>query len=264
MLRAYQSGDVYLASGVAMGIVPGDATKETHANERAILKVWLLSAQYGATAGSLVKALSYELLQQIPSPHRSAEDFIERHFKTYRRYWKWAEDRVQIFLHETHCEETMFGWKHRIDRRLKRWQRRTQALNFPMQAVCAEILRWAAVYAVEAGVEVQATVHDALVVGGATERAEKIVKAARDCMDRASEMIIGFAMRTDSKIVKYPDRFSDPRGVATWKIITGLLNEVENEPGAHVRVQTFAYVLPDLTRPTGKPAGVREEQKIGT
>jgi hypothetical protein len=230
MLAAYAGGDPYLQSAISMGFAPQGATKQTHGTIREVLKVWLLSAQYGATPMSLANALLPALAATMPDPEASAEEFLEKHRDIYSRYWEWAEKRVELFIHETHLEETIFGWRHRLNARLKAWQIRNQSLNFPMQSTCAEILRWACIYATEGGIEVLAPVHDALLVGCKTTAVEDTIMRTRGCMDRASELVLGFAMRTDVKIVTNPDRFIDPRGADTWRTITGLLDELEKAP----------------------------------
>jgi hypothetical protein len=53
-------------------------------------------------------------------------------------------------------------------------------------------------------------------------------------MDRASELVLGFAMRTDAKVIKYPDRFMDPRGAETWRNIMKLLDQIEREGHAEL------------------------------
>jgi DNA polymerase I-like protein with 3'-5' exonuclease and polymerase domains len=229
MLEAYKSGDPYLRSAINMGFAPEGATKETHGTIRDIFKVWLLSAQYGATAESLVNKLPHELATNLPNPLASAEEFLDKHRRLHRVYWQWAEARVEIFMHETRCEETLFGWRHRLNARLKDWQIRNQSLNFPMQSTCAELLRWNCIYTTECGIEVLAPVHDALLVGCLADEVEEVVSRTRDCMDRASILVLGFAMRTDVKIFKYPDRFIDPRGAETWKTIMQLLDEIEED-----------------------------------
>jgi hypothetical protein len=236
MLDAYKSGDPYLRSAVSLGFAPAGATKETHGTIRDVLKVWLLSAQYGATSKSLAEALPQQLAIKMPNPLASAEEFLEKHRHVYSRYWEWAERRVELFVHETRCEETVFGWRHRLDARLKDWQVRNQSLNFPMQSTCAEILRWACIYATEEDIEVLAPVHDALLVGGPVNEAEEIIRRTRACMDRASELVLGFAMRNDAKIITYPDRFMDPRGSDTWRTVTQLLDEIEKEKSNEVAV----------------------------
>jgi len=229
MLDAYKSGDPYIRSAISMGLAPEGATKETLGTIRDVVKVWLLSAQYGATAKSLVDALPSQLAMKMPNPLASAEDFLEQHRRIYSRYWEWAEKRVELFMHEAHCEETVFGWRHHLNTQLKDWQIRNQSLNFPMQSTCAEILRWACIYATEEGIEVLAPVHDALLVGGPVTQAEEIVERTRACMDRASELVLGFAMRTDAKIFSFPDRFTDQRGKETWDSVIRLLAEIETE-----------------------------------
>jgi DNA polymerase-1 len=236
MLNAYKSGDPHMQSAISTGLAPEGATKTTHGTIRDIVKIWLLSAQYGATAKSLTDALSPELQIKMPNPLASAEEFLEKHRRVYSRYWEWADKRVELFVHETHCEETMFGWRHRYNTRLKDWQIRNQSLNFPMQSACAEILRWACIYATEDGIEVLAPVYDALLVGGPAETIEEIAKRTQAHMNRASELVLGFAMRTDAKTIKHPDRFMDPRGAHTWKVIMQLLDEIEEESPAEVRV----------------------------
>jgi len=109
-------------------------------------------------------------------------------------------------------------------------------LNFPMQSTCAEILRWTLIQATEDGIEVLAPVHDALLVGGAVGDIDEIVRRTRACMDWASTLVLGFAMRTDVKIVKYPNRFIDPRGAETWRFIMQLMNEIDMGIGDEVVV----------------------------
>jgi DNA polymerase-1 len=229
MLEAYESGDPYLRSAISMGFAPEGATKETHGTTRESFKVWLLSAQYGATADSLADRLPPELAAKVPNPIASAQEFLEKHRRLYARYWWWAEARVELFLHETRREETLFGWQHHLNTRLKDWQARNQSLNFPMQSTCAEILRWTLIFATEDGIEVLAPVHDALLVGGAVGDIDEIVRSTKSCMDRASTLVLGFAMRTDVKITRYPDRFIDPRGAETWRFIMQLMDEIEKE-----------------------------------
>jgi hypothetical protein len=39
----------------------------------------------------------------------------------------------------------------------------------------------------------------------------------QDAMREASELVLpGFPLKTDAKIVRYPDRYSDPRGERIW------------------------------------------------
>jgi hypothetical protein len=222
MLKAYASGDPYIQSAISMGFAPKGATKATHGAVRDLFKVWLLSAQYGALPSTLLNRLSVELAAGMSDPAYSADDFLQQHRRVYARYWQWAQRHVDSFL-ITGCAETCYGWRHHLNPELKQWKIRNEALNFPIQAAGAEMIRWACVYATEAGIQICAPVHDALLICGHADRVEVIVNTARVCMDQASEEILGLRVRTDVKIVKYPDRFEDARGVGTWERIMSML-----------------------------------------
>jgi DNA polymerase I len=49
-------------------------------------------------------------------------------------------------------------------------------------------------------------------------------------MAEASRVVLGgFELRTEAKIVKYPDRFIDNRGVRMWGEVWALIEELEVE-----------------------------------
>ena len=61
------------------------------------------------------------------------------------------------------------------------------------------MLRWACIYLTEAGVEVCATVHDAVLVQAPLDKIESVVAETRYHMDRASRLILnGPRVRTDA------------------------------------------------------------------
>lgn len=49
-----------------------------------------------------------------------------------------------------------------------------------------------------------------------------MAKASRDVLD-------GFEIRTEAKCVRWPGRYTDPRGTVMWERIVGLLNRLERE-----------------------------------
>src|SRR5262245_46751040 len=82
----------------------------------------------------------------------------------------------------------------------------------------------AACLATERGVEVCAPVHDAFLICSPLDRLEADVAAMRECMAEASRAVLGgFEVRTDVKIVRYPDRYADPRGAAMWDRVMVLI-----------------------------------------
>jgi hypothetical protein len=100
--------------------------------------------------------------------------------------------------------------------------------NFAFQANAAEVTRLAARLAWERGLAVLLTVHDQVLVEAAWE--DRFVAAAllEECMVEASRIILdGFELRVDTKIIAYPDRYTDPRGDEMWREVMTLLNEIE-------------------------------------
>jgi hypothetical protein len=98
--------------------------------------------------------------------------------------------------------------------------------NFPLQANGAEMLRLACIELTEAGVRVCAPVHDALLVEAPSDSIGEVVRQCQDAMARASAAVLGgFALRTDAKVISYPDRFEDPRGREMWKKVSELIGQ---------------------------------------
>ena len=53
-----------------------------------------------------------------------------------------------------------------------------------------------------------------------------LIAKARECMAEASRIILkGFEVRTDVKVVRWPDRYMDPRGRVMWERVMKLIGE---------------------------------------
>lgn len=78
-----------------------------------------------------------------------------------------------------------------------------------------------------AGTQICAPVHDAILIEAPLSDLEDAVAMTQDLMTRASaEVLGGFSLRSDAKIVRYPDRYMDERGEKMWNHVWRLLNEV--------------------------------------
>jgi hypothetical protein len=74
------------------------------------------------------------------------------------------------------------------------------------------MLRIACCLAVEAGVEVCAPVHDAVLIAAPVDRIEANVAKMRAAMAEASRIVNnGFELGVDAKIVRHPERYMDER-----------------------------------------------------
>jgi DNA polymerase I len=212
MLEAYKSGDPYLKFGQLAGAIPADATKEHP--KRELFKACALAVQYGMGPESLSG--------RIGQPTFIGRDLLEMHHRTFSTFWKWIDGVVtQAVL--TGQISTVFGWtqntKHDVNPR--------QLLNFPMQAHGSEMMRLACCLGVERGVEIAAPVHDAFLICAPLDRLEDDVARMQDCMAEASRVVLdGFELRSDAKLVRYPDRFMDEaRGGVMWDRVMRLLTE---------------------------------------
>ena len=94
------------------------------------------------------------------------------------------------------------------------------------------MLRIACCLATERGVEVCAPVHDAILICAPLDRLDAEVARMREAMAEASRAVLdGFEIRTDAKLVKYPDRFMDERGRVMWAKVDRLVAECAGAKG---------------------------------
>ncbi|MBV9657270.1 MAG: DNA polymerase I [Verrucomicrobia bacterium] len=211
MKDAYASGDPYLSFGKQAGAVPPDATKMSHPTERDRYKTCALGVQYGIGQDALARRLNL-------SPAHGRE-LIAMHRKVYQKYWTWS-DRIEARAMLGSPLVTAFGWRIRAGAGANPRSLR----NFPLQANGAEMLRIAAIALTEAGIAVCAPVHDAVLIEAATDQIDAVAKAAQALLERASQAVLGdFTLRTEAKIIRWPERFSEPRGAAMWERVTQLL-----------------------------------------
>ena len=161
-------------------------------------------------------------VQSKPWPARlgvstfEAHEMLSQHRELFAQYWAWSDDWVQHAL-QTGIMRTAFGWTCRTgitelnERSIRNW---------PMQATGADILRIACILATRHGIKLLAPVHDAVLIEAPIERIEADVALMREIMRRASRIVLNadprgtHELRTDCKIVRYPDRYSDKRGAA--------------------------------------------------
>jgi DNA polymerase-1 len=211
MLDAYVSGDPYLAFAKQAGAVPMNATKHSHKAERDQFKGCVLAVQYGME--------SENLAYRINQPKARARQLLDLHRRTYQRFWAWSDG----VLHEALLGRkiwTAFGWQLFVDDT----PNGRSLANFPMQANGAEMLRLACTRLAADGVAVCAPVHDAILIEAPLDTLDAAVAHTQLVMRKASSAVLnGFELNSDVKIVRFPGRFSDERGVAMWNTVMGLI-----------------------------------------
>jgi DNA polymerase I-like protein with 3'-5' exonuclease and polymerase domains len=215
MQAAYASGDPYLTFAKQAGAVPPDATKESHSNERDRFKACVLAVQYGMREQSLAL--------RIGQSEAHARELLRLHRETYPKFWEWSQAAVDhAMLHG--WLQTVFGWRIHVGRDANP----RSLANFPMQANGAEMLRLACSLATERGIRVCAPVHDALLIEAPLDEIAAAVLATQTAMLEASEVVLsGFALRTDAKTVRHPERYMDKRGEQMWAKFWTVVEELE-------------------------------------
>ena len=215
LMEAYRSGDPYITFARQVGAVPEAATKATHGFERERFKAVVLGVNYGMGERALAAAI-----QQSES---EARELLRSHRKTYPRFWEWSQGAVDVAMTRGRIE-TVFGWPLHVG-----VDANPRALmNFPMQGNGAEMLRLACCLGTERGIEICAPIHDAVLIEAPLDQLETQVEVMVDAMAEAGRTVLsGFELRIDVKLIRHPERFDDPRGVAMWRTIMELLDDLD-------------------------------------
>jgi DNA polymerase I len=222
MLAAYASGDPYLAFAKQAGAIPATGTRETHGAIRELFKTCALGVQYGMGAETLAA--------RIGRSRGDAHHLLQLHRRTYPRFWRWSDGAVDFALLHNSIS-TVFGWTLRVGPDVNPRSLR----NFPMQANGAEMLRVACCRATEAGLQICAPVHDAVLIEAPLDGLDGAVTRAQRVLADASEVVLdGFRLRTDVKVYRHPDRFDDPRGTAMWEAVQAVLAELGSDKMRHL------------------------------
>ena len=213
MIAAYRSVDPYLAFAIQAGEVPAHATKHSHPYERDLFKSTVLAVQYGMTAKSLAQRLNHS--------EAKAQHLLNLHRKTFHTFWSWSDACVDEAVLGGKLW-TRFGWEMRFEQELNERSIR----NWPMQANGAEMLRIACILINQADIQIIAPIHDAVLIQAPINQIGEAVITAQACMKESSRIVLdGFCLNSDVKVVKFPERYMDPRGVETWNLIMELIDE---------------------------------------
>src|SRR5262245_29712279 len=175
---AYRRGDVYHGLARICGLTDDPDPKHwkaTSPNQRQQMKSLQLAINYGMSVPSLAKGLDRHPLV--------ASHIIEKHRRSYPRFWEWRAKSVQRAMLDRRIE-TVFGWPLRIT---SSPNKRT-LYNFPMQGNGAEMLRLAAWRLCEAGIVPCMLIHDGILLEARDQdeidHAVEIMRAAgRDVCD---------------------------------------------------------------------------------
>jgi DNA polymerase-1 len=154
LIAAYRSGDIYHAFALVCGITDDPNPthwKKNNPDQRQRMKALQLGINYGMGVPSLARGLDQHPL--------IASGIIERHRRTYPRFWQWRDDIVQTAMLERRVE-SIFGWPLWITTS----PNKRTLYNFPMQSGGAEMLRLAVWRLCEAGIVPVMLIHDGILL----------------------------------------------------------------------------------------------------
>jgi DNA polymerase-1 len=233
----YSNGDFYINYGISLGQLPVGSTKasaeDSHPGVRDRLKIASLATLYGM--------MDETMGLRIDKPRAVASAWIRKHKARYHVFWKFIQGAIDHGMRGGSLE-TELGW-HLHPRRDPNPR---SLANFPIQANAAEILRVACCLVTEAGFEVCAPVHDALLVNCRIEDLERTVSEVKALMIRASQIVLGgFAIKVGIEVTKYPDHLTDKRGTKMWAAVMEQMAIIEGDKQG---AKKWAAVLDELEK----------------
>lgn len=230
MQNAYLTGDSYLGLAIAVGAAPRGATVASHPHVREHYKACALGIQYGMGAARLARQLGIRDIEAL--------DLQRHHRQFFPQFWSWSDRaEMQALLHREQL--SVFGW-----RRLVGPDANARSLrNFAMQSNGAEMLRLACCLVTEAGISLCAPNHDALIIEAPLRDLDDTIVLTQRLMAEASAIVLdGFELTTSVRVVRAPERWSDPRGASVWATVRTALS-AEKAP-VHQRDTTCSSADP--------------------
>jgi DNA polymerase-1 len=220
LMADYRDGDIYHGLAKLCGLTNLDQKqwKKERPDQRQRMKSLQLGISYGMGVPSLAKGLDRHPL--------IASEIIERHKRTYPRFWEWRENTAQQAMLDRRIE-TVFGWPLQIS---SSPNRRT-LYNFPMQGNGAEMLRLAAWRLCEAGIMPNMLIHDGILLE--VRDKEQITHAIEIMKAAGRDVCNDFEIGVDvDQMLEHGARYKDKRTVAKemWATIMRALQEVGAMP----------------------------------
>jgi DNA polymerase-1 len=203
LIADYLGGDVYHGLAKLCGLTDDPDPvrwKKADPEVRQRMKPLQLGINYGMGVPSLAKGLDRHPL--------IASTIIERHKRTYPRFWEWRANRVQTAMLERRIE-TEFGWALHLSHA----PNKRTLYNFPMQGNGAEMLRLAAWRLCEAGIIPNMLIHDGVLLEA---RDDEQIKHAIEIMKQAGRDVCrGLEIGVDiDQRLEHGARYRDKRLVA--------------------------------------------------
>jgi len=204
MLKAYESGDVYLAFAKQIGIAPKDATKASHKFERDLCKSTILGLSYLMSKVGLARKLTNDTGKE--HTENEAQALVDLFDATYPYLQGYREEIATRYESDRYlqlpCGWCMFGDNPNM----------RSVSNMPIQGWGSSIMRKAVEFAQDAGLDVIYTLHDAIYIEYDSGKYAAIDKLC-EAMDRAFRFYVpdnrkaraNCRLEADTWSLDYPD-----------------------------------------------------------
>jgi hypothetical protein len=214
ILADYQQGDVYVGLGKSLGLIPPWGNDKSHQKERNLCKSIVLAINYGMGPEGLAAKIGCTV--------SVAADLLRKHREKYARFWRWSDATVD-YARVHRRLWTKYGWSVWV----RPGSKETTWRNWRVQAAGGEVLRVAVCALGAAGFQIDATVHDSVLLEVDEAGAQDAAHEAERIMRAASQAVLGEPLRVDNRIVSPGQRLLD-RGspTETWDRIWRLLGEL--------------------------------------
>ena len=229
LISAYQSGDIYIHTAKLFGMVPENATKQSHPEERGIFKVLYLANSYGQGPKAVAESLKCSVSK--------AKELQNKYRQIYKKYFSWIEGNIEAGMNQKYLT-TVYGWQRHINSLTTIKDGKTvhihrSLLNWPIQSHGAEILRTALMDLTDNYFKVVALVHDAVMIEIPIPEFKQRLTEAKQIMVDASIKVVGGPIRVDQEIIKsnYEQEEKDQK----------LFNKIMNEINRYTRTSTNVH-----------------------
>ena len=179
MMAAVEQTDPYIDIAKKNNAAPADATKSTHPVIRNQYKTTTLAALYGQGAVNMSKRMNLII--------DYGQDLFVKIKNYFGQYFSWAKEMFDKAIIAGYAE-TKFGWRYYF-KPGELYNPRT-FYNFPIQAHGSEMLRRALIDLTLAGIEVNALIHDGIVVTLDRKNFRKQFIKAKQILINASKAIL--------------------------------------------------------------------------
>jgi len=201
LLEDYNAEDYYIAIAKRFGLVPQDATKKSHPDERRLCKTLALGIGFGMGVKKLAASLHVD--------EDRARDLKGKYWETYYQYEEYRKF-IEDFYHDYgYLELPHDGWAMCRDNASY-----NSVLNCPIQGAGASVMRLATAKAIDAGLDVSFSLHDAVYILADESSWMQEADALAAAMQSAFVEICGQPIRLDGEA--WGPAFVN---IATWETV---------------------------------------------